>query len=142
MFKEISIGVFLAGIIFLIIQGINILPAVFVFGVFSMLYFIMDNSGIKKNFDKINTTKYSITFKEIGGQEVAKKELLEALDFIKEKDKISKLGIRPLKVFFCWTTSAGKTLLAKAAASYIDSIFIATSGSEFIEMYAGSWEPN
>jgi len=138
MFKEISIGVFLAGIIFLIIQGINILPAVFVFGVFSMLYFIMDNSGIKKSFDKIKTIKYSITFEEIGGQEIAKKELLEALDFIKEKDKISKLGIRPLKgILFVGAPGTGKTLLAKAAASYIDSIFIATSGSEFIEMYAG-----
>ncbi|HHU70154.1 MAG TPA: AAA family ATPase [Thermoanaerobacterales bacterium] len=138
MFKEISIGALLAGVIFLIIQGVNILPAVFILGIFSMLYFLMDSSGVRKKFDKIKTTKYSITFNEIGGQEVAKKELLEALDFIKEKDKIFKLGIRPLKgILFIGPPGTGKTLLAKAAANYIDSVFIATSGSEFIEMYAG-----
>ena len=31
----------------------------------------------------------------------------------------------------------GKTLLARAAAGYAESVFLATSGSEFIEMYAG-----
>lgn len=138
VFKELSIGALLAGVIFLIIQGINILPAVFILGVFSMLYILMDNSGIKKKFEKIKTTDHFITFNEIGGQEIAKRELLEALDFIKERDKISVLGIRPIKgILLIGPPGTGKTLLAKAAANYIDSIFIAASGSEFIEMYAG-----
>ena len=56
------------------------------------------------------------------------------MEFIKEKDKIFKLGIRR-KGHHVYIGPPG--LLAKAAANYIDSVFIATSGSEFIEMYAG-----
>lgn len=48
------------------------------------------------------------------------------------------MGIRPIKgILLTGPPGTGKTLLAKAAAKYTNSSFIATSGSEFIEMYAG-----
>lgn len=48
------------------------------------------------------------------------------------------MGIRPLKgIMLSGPPGTGKTLLAKAAANYTDSAFIATSGSEFVEVYAG-----
>lgn len=80
----------------------------------------------------------SIRFTDIGGQETAKRELLEALDFVRAEEQISKLGIRPLKgILLAGPPGTGKTLLAKAAAGYTDSAFIAIAGSEFIEVYAG-----
>lgn len=138
MVKEISLGVFLAVIIFLLLQGVNVMPIVFFMGLFSMIYYLIDNSGVKRSYNKISSKQSTITFQDIGGQDIAKKELLEALDFIKERDSIVRLGIRPLKgILLIGPPGTGKTLLAKAAANYIDSVFLATSGSEFIEMYAG-----
>lgn len=79
-----------------------------------------------------------VTFGDIGGQEVAKREFLEALTFLKESERSSQLGIRPLKgVLLAGPPGTGKTLLAKAAANYTDSVFISASGSQFVQMYAG-----
>lgn len=53
-------------------------------------------------------------------------------------DEISKFGIRPLKgVLLTGPPGTGKTLMAKAAAHYTNSVFVAASGSEFVEMYVG-----
>lgn len=79
-----------------------------------------------------------VAFDDIGGQEVAKKELLEALDFITRGSEVSRLGIRPLRgILLTGPPGTGKTLLAKAAAAYTGSVFLPIAGSEFIEMYAG-----
>ncbi len=79
-----------------------------------------------------------VTFADIGGQEVAKREFLEALLFLKESDKLAQLGIRPLKgVLLAGPPGTGKTLMAKAAANYTDSVFVSASGSQFVQMYAG-----
>jgi vesicle-fusing ATPase len=80
----------------------------------------------------------AVCFDDVGGQEVAKREFLEALNFVREADQVSRLGIRPLKgILLSGPPGTGKTLLAKAAANYTDSVFVAASGSEFVEMYAG-----
>ncbi|MFW6410198.1 MAG: AAA family ATPase, partial [Halanaerobiales bacterium] len=80
----------------------------------------------------------SIEFSDIGGQETAKNELIEGLEFIRDAEAIKSMGIRPLKgILLSGPPGTGKTLMARAAARYTDSIFKATSGSEFIEMYAG-----
>ena len=69
----------------------------------------------------------------MGGQNVAKRELIEALEFLRIYEKANKLGIRPLKgILLTGPPGTGKTLLAKAAANYTDSVFISASGSEFI----------
>lgn len=79
-----------------------------------------------------------LTFEEIGGQDSAKQELREALDFLIRHDEIRKFGIRPLKgILLTGPPGTGKTLMAKAAAHYTDSVFVAASGSEFVEMYVG-----
>lgn len=79
-----------------------------------------------------------VTFADIGGQDVAKREFLEALLFLKENDKLAKLGIRPIKgVLLAGPPGTGKTLMAKAAANYTDSAFVSASGSQFVQMYAG-----
>ena len=85
-----------------------------------------------------DSTIPAITFNDIGGQDMAKREFLEALSFLKESVKTSKLGIRPLKgVLLTGPPGTGKTLMAKAAANYTNSVFLAASGSQFVQMYAG-----
>lgn len=80
----------------------------------------------------------AVTFSQIGGQETAKRELLEALTFLKESSRTKQLGIRPLKgVLLVGPPGTGKTLMAKAAANYTASVFLAASGSQFVQMYAG-----
>ena len=79
-----------------------------------------------------------VTFQDIGGQEAAKRELLEALQFLRDPEAPRRLGIRPLRgILLAGPPGTGKTLLAKAAANYTGSAFLAASGSEFIELYAG-----
>lgn len=79
-----------------------------------------------------------LTFDQIGGQESAKQELREALDFMVRHEEISKFGIRPIKgILLTGPPGTGKTLLAKAAAYYTNAVFVAASGSEFVEMYVG-----
>ncbi|MBM7555856.1 AAA family ATPase [Halanaerobacter jeridensis] len=141
MVKELSLGITIAAGIFLMSQGINILPFLFLVGGGYFLYKFVGNQdfGGKLIFSQGNESQGSeIDFSDIGGQDTAKNELLEALDFVKNKKEIQKLGIRPLKgIMLSGPPGTGKTLLAKAAANYIDSVFLAASGSEFVEMYAG-----
>lgn len=146
MVKEISIGLGLAIVIFLTFQGINVFPFILFASMAYILFTMMDakNGGVAQSkVGKISTQKSTlsipkITFGDIGGQDVAKKELMEALDFIKDAAKIKNLGIRPLKgLLLTGPPGTGKTLMAKAAANLTGSVFLAASGSEFIEMYAG-----
>ncbi|MDD4570585.1 MAG: AAA family ATPase [Tepidanaerobacteraceae bacterium] len=137
MLVEIGVGLGIAFAIFLVIKGVNILPVIIILG-FSYMLYNLTRSNLVRNPSKVITNDHGITFDQIGGQEVAKNELLEALDFIKNFDKAKKMGIRPLKgIMLTGDPGTGKTLMAKAATSYIDSVFVSASGSEFIEMYAG-----
>src|SRR5690606_20849218 len=112
-------------------------------GFFFILRFYLHGRGLEKNYETIdaagdNTVIPPVTFADIGGQEIAKRELMEALNFLKDEEKVKDLGIRPLKgILLSGPPGTGKTLMAKAAASYTDSVFLAASGSEFIQMYAG-----
>ena len=138
--KEIGLGVGLAMLIFLVVSGQDITPVIILILAVGALVYIVRFRGL--NTKIFNTTSSArrpeICFDDIGGQNSAINELKEALDFIKNQDKILKLGIRPLKgILLTGPPGTGKTLLAKAAAGYTDSVFIACSGSEFIEMYAG-----
>lgn len=139
MIKEISLGLGLASLIFLLFQGINITPVI-VFGALGyMLFKILERQGGVNTFSMGRKDNFTpIDFHSIGGQEMAKKELKEALEFIKEAERVQTMGIRPMKgILLTGPPGTGKTLMARAAAGYTDSIFISTSGSEFIEMYAG-----
>ncbi|MGE5484505.1 MAG: AAA family ATPase [Ignavibacteriales bacterium] len=139
MWKEIAIGTLAGALIYLAIAGVNVLPVVFLG---ALAYVLVQTSGLRgltKRFAPVTPGSVSpVTFKDIGGQSSAKKELLEALDFIKLRQAMTRLGIRPLKgLLLTGPPGTGKTMLAKAAANYVDSVFVATSGSEFVEVYAG-----
>ncbi|MFA6694519.1 MAG: AAA family ATPase, partial [Bacillota bacterium] len=139
IWKEVLLGGAVAALFFLSQAGINIWPVIVVVGGIIFFYYFMpgkDLIGSKIGIGKPATSK--ITFLDIGGQEVAKRELKEALDFALDKERTEVLGIRPLKgILLSGPPGTGKTLLAKAAANYTGSAFLHASGSEFVEMYAG-----
>ncbi|MCR3922969.1 MAG: AAA family ATPase, partial [Firmicutes bacterium] len=141
MIIEIGVGATLAILAVLIWQGFNVAPVLFFVVMFGLLYYFSSmRNGSKKEFAVVEAKKSAglVKFDQIGGQRSAKKELLEALDFIRHPDRIEKLGIRPLKgILLAGPPGTGKTLLAKAAAAYTESVFMTASGSEFIELYAG-----
>jgi len=138
---EMAIGFGLALFVFLAYIGVPVLPlvmmALFAGGVAMLASrggLAMGAAGKKR---EARAPAY-LSFDDIGGQERAKKELMEALEFLIRKDEIRRLGIRPLKgILLTGPPGTGKTLLAKAAAHYTDSAFVAASGSEFVEMYVG-----
>lgn len=142
MRREIILGAAIALLVFLYAIGFDPTPVIILGGFFIAMQFIKINKG-SKTFQVVGGTAESepvmtVSFADIGGQEVAKRELLEALDFAKDISKTKKLGIRPLKgILLVGPPGTGKTMLAKASANYTKSAFIATSGSEFVEMYAG-----
>ncbi|MBC7345789.1 MAG: AAA family ATPase, partial [Clostridia bacterium] len=140
MVKEIAIGVLGAVSIFMLVMGYDITPLLVLGGLGLVLYYASERAGVGRVVVPGGGGPLTpeITFDDIGGQRTAKQELKEALDFIIRSDEVEKLRIRPLKgILLTGPPGTGKTLLAKAAAAYTDALFIAASGSEFIEMYAG-----
>ncbi|MHA6483935.1 AAA family ATPase [Paenibacillus sp. strain BS8-2] len=139
---EIGLGVAVVALVFLQTIGINVLPFVILAAIGGGLFFVSRGKGklttISNGGRRKAVKSSSFTFDEIGGQERAKQELMEALDFLVKKELIEKLGIRPLKgILLAGPPGTGKTLLAKAAAQYTNSVYLAASGSEFVEMYVG-----
>ncbi|MGE5586396.1 MAG: AAA family ATPase [Bacillota bacterium] len=145
MLKEIGVGASLAVVTFLVASGYNITPVLLLFGIGLALWYLQSGPGVGvgRRFHVLGQGRGGpgvpgVSFGDIGGQEVAKRELLEALEFVTKADEVKALGIRPLRgILLTGPPGTGKTLLAKAAASYTGSVFLAASGSEFVEMYAG-----
>jgi ATP-dependent metalloprotease FtsH len=87
-------------------------------------------------FDK--NTQVKITFKDVAGQEEAKEEIEEIVDFLKNPDRYTALGAHiPKGVLLVGPPGTGKTLLAKAVAGEAQVPFFSLSGSDFVEMFVG-----
>lgn len=82
--------------------------------------------------------KPQITFNDVAGQNAAKSELVEIVDFLKEPDKYIALGARiPRGVLLVGPPGTGKTLLARAVAGEANVSFFSIAASEFVEMFVG-----
>lgn len=82
--------------------------------------------------------KIDVRFKDVAGNENAKQEVLEFVDFLKNPKKYQALGARvPRGALLVGPPGTGKTLLAKAVAGEAGVPFVTTSGSEFVEMFVG-----
>jgi cell division protease FtsH len=80
----------------------------------------------------------TITFKDVAGNEEAKQELQEVVEFLKEPQKFASLGARiPKGVLLVGPPGTGKTLMAKAVSGEAGVPFFSISGSEFVEMFVG-----
>jgi cell division protease FtsH len=79
-----------------------------------------------------------IKFQDVAGQNSAKNELTEIVDFLKEPEKYIALGARiPRGVLLVGPPGTGKTLLARAVAGEANVAFFSISASEFVEMFVG-----
>jgi cell division protease FtsH len=90
------------------------------------------------NINEIDSEMLETTFDDVAGCEESKFELMEVVDFLKNKDKYEKAGAKvPKGVLLEGPPGTGKTLLARAVAGEAKVPFLSVSGSEFIEVYVG-----
>jgi cell division protease FtsH len=86
----------------------------------------------------IKSEKPDVKFSDVAGNDEAKEEVVEIVDFLKNPERYIDLGAKiPKGVLLVGPPGTGKTLLAKAVAGEADVPFFAVSGSSFIEMFVG-----
>ncbi|MEX0869880.1 MAG: ATP-dependent zinc metalloprotease FtsH [Candidatus Spechtbacterales bacterium] len=91
-----------------------------------------------KLFGGAQGKKQTIKFKDVAGEEEAKEELEEIVEFLKTPKKFLKMGARiPKGVMLMGPPGTGKTLLARAISGEAGVPFYSISGSEFVEMFVG-----
>jgi cell division protease FtsH len=89
-----------------------------------------------KLFEKDDNNK--VTFADVAGQEGAKLEVQEIVEFLKNPQRYTELGGKiPKGALLVGPPGTGKTLLAKAVAGEADVPFFSMSGSDFVEMFVG-----
>ncbi len=80
----------------------------------------------------------TVMFNDVAGNDEAKQELQEVVEFLKEPQKFAALGARiPKGVLLVGPPGTGKTLMAKAVSGEAGVPFFSISGSEFVEMFVG-----
>ncbi len=80
----------------------------------------------------------SIRFEDVAGQDAAKMELEEVVDFLKQPEKYVKVGAKvPRGVLLIGPPGTGKTMMARAVAGEANVAFFSIAASEFVEMFVG-----
>lgn len=121
-----------------------ILPVVLIGGLF---VFMMRQAqgqnnqalGFGKSKAKLyGSDKEKVLFDDIAGNDSAKQDLEEVVDFLKHPKKYQQLGAKiPKGVLLVGNPGTGKTMLARAVAGEANVPFFSISGSEFVEMFVG-----
>ncbi len=82
--------------------------------------------------------KEKVRFDDIAGNESAKQDLEEVVDFLKHPKKYKEVGAKiPKGVLLVGNPGTGKTMLARAVAGEANVPYFSISGSEFVEMFVG-----
>ena len=95
--------------------------------------------GLGKSNAKIyiNSTD-GIKFSDVAGEDEAKDNLKEIVEYLHNPDKYKEIGASmPKGILLVGPPGTGKTLLAKAVAGEANVPFFSISGSEFVEMFVG-----
>ncbi len=109
---------------------------------------LMDKAGgggasMMFNMGKSNAKVYvkssdGIKFDDVAGEDEAKENLAEIVDYLHNPKKYEEIGASmPKGVLLVGPPGTGKTMLAKAVAGEADVPFFSMSGSEFVEMFVG-----
>ena len=94
--------------------------------------------GMGSSKKLVNAEKPKVKFDDMAGNEEAKEEVVEIVDFLKYPDRYAAVGAKiPKGVLLVGPPGTGKTLLAKAVAGEANVPFFSMSGSSFIEMFVG-----
>ena len=120
-----------------------VLPAVIFIAIWAYVFRRMGPGASVMAFGKSKSRIYAqketgVTFNDVAGQDEAKAELQEIIEFLRQPEKFRLLGGKlPKGVLLVGPPGAGKTLLAKAVAGEAHVPFFSISGSEFVEMFVG-----
>ena len=109
---------------------------------------LMDRAGggagaMSFNMGKSNAKVYvkssdGIKFSDVAGEDEAKENLTEIVDYLHNPDKYREIGASmPKGILLVGPPCTGKTMLAKAVAGEANVPFFSMSGSEFVEMFVG-----
>ncbi|WP_337635727.1 ATP-dependent zinc metalloprotease FtsH, partial [Megasphaera sp.] len=126
----------------------NMLTAVLpILVLIAVWFFIMQQTqgggGRVMNFGKSHAKmhgegKIKVTFKDVAGEDEAKEELAEIVEFLRNPSKYNAIGAKiPKGVLLFGPPGTGKTLLARAVAGEAGVPFFSISGSDFVEMFVG-----
>ena len=103
----------------------------------------LTNTHINYNFNNKNDfyteiKNCNVTLADVAGQDFAKSEVMDVIDFLKDSKKYTDMGARmPKGILLVGNPGLGKTILSKAIAGEAKVPFFATTGSSFVEVYVG-----
>ncbi len=101
------------------------------------------NNAMMFGMGKSNAKVYvrsseGIKFADVAGEDEAKENLAEIVDYLHNPDKYKEIGASmPKGILLVGPPGTGKTMLAKAVAGESNVPFFSMSGSEFVEMFVG-----
>jgi cell division protease FtsH len=123
---------------------LNFLPIIFIIALIVFMSRQMTRGqqnvfGFGRSRARLNDPERpQVTFADVAGEEEAKKELTEVVDFLRNPAKYHQLGARlPRGVLLVGPPGTGKTLTARAVAGEAGVPFFSISASEFVEMFVG-----
>ena len=127
-----------------------LLPIVFIVGLGQLMYrqmakkaggdsMMFGMGGIGKSNAKVYVkSSNGIKFTDVAGEDEAKENLTEIVEYLHDPDKYKEIGASmPKGILLVGPPGTGKTMLAKAVAGEANVPFFSMSGSEFVEMFVG-----